>query len=55
MKRGIKVFPFFQTLSKLNHGGIFILQAFSGDDAIASIKPQIEYIKNIMSSSYQTS
>lgn len=54
-KGASKFSHFFQTLSKLNYGGIFILQAFRGDDAIASIKPQIEYIKNIMSSSYQTS
>lgn len=53
-KGASKFSHFFEKLSNLNYDGIFILQAFRGDNALASIKPQIKYIKNIMLSSYQT-
>ncbi len=38
---------FFKCLDEYNYLGIFIMQAFRSDNAIESITPQIEYVRNI--------
>jgi L-ribulose-5-phosphate 3-epimerase len=47
---GAANFPdFFKTLKKYHFRGIFILQAFRDKNAIASINPQLIYIKELLS------
>jgi len=43
---------FFTSLKKYKFNGIFILQAFREDDALISLKPQLEYIRKIMTKAF---
>ena len=39
---------FFEYLSKKDYGGLFILQAYRNDDALSSLKPQYNFIRECM-------
>lgn len=43
---------FFKYLSSMEYKGIFILQAYRGEDALSSIIPQLKYIKSIIKKNY---